>query len=145
MKANPLSCAAALAVQKVIADDKLLDNIRTQGAYLGQLLRERLQGPNALAAPVTFDVRGGGGFWGIEFDTDGKPFKFASPMAMLVQERCLENGLVIMGLTGGSNLEGTKGSHAILAPAYNVTKEEVEKIVDIFVKSVETVLKEAAT
>ncbi|KAF7977576.1 hypothetical protein HWV62_22319 [Athelia sp. TMB] len=144
-QANPLSCAAALAVQKVIADDKLLENIRTQGTYLGQLLRERLQGPNALAAPVTFDVRGGGGFWGVEFDTDGKSFQFSSPMAMLVQERCLVNGLVIMGLTGGSNLEGTKGSHAILAPAYNVTKEEVEKIVDIFVGSVEDVLKEAAT
>jgi adenosylmethionine-8-amino-7-oxononanoate aminotransferase len=29
-----------------------------------------------------------------------------------------------------------------LAPAYNVTKEEIEKIVDIFVNSVEEVLRE---
>ena len=47
---------------------------------------------------------------------------------------------IIMGFTGGANIEGTKGNHNMLSPAYNVTKEEVEKIVDVFVKSIEEVL-----
>ena len=108
-------------------------------------LRERLQGPNALAKPYTFDIRGGGGFWGVEFD-------FSSPesakvdfkgeqFSMLVQAKCLENGLVIMGFTGGANLEGTEGNHCIIAPAFNVTREEIQKILDIFIDSVESVLK----
>jgi 4-aminobutyrate aminotransferase-like enzyme len=35
MQAHPLCCSAALAVQEVIKSENLLENIRTQGAYLG--------------------------------------------------------------------------------------------------------------
>ncbi|TMJ47649.1 MAG: aspartate aminotransferase family protein, partial [Alphaproteobacteria bacterium] len=38
---HPLACAAALAVQGVIRRDKLLANVRTQGAYLSRRLNER--------------------------------------------------------------------------------------------------------
>jgi E3 ubiquitin-protein ligase TRIP12 len=62
-QANPLACAAALAVQREIADKDLLANCRVQGALLERLLRERLLGPNARARPYVFDIRGGGGFW----------------------------------------------------------------------------------
>jgi len=147
-QAHPLACAAALAVQKVIISENLLENVRTQGPYLGSLLRERLQSPNAPAAPFVFDIRGGGAWWGIEFD-------FTSPeaarldfkgqaFAMLVQARCLEKNLIVMGMTGGSNLEGTVGDHLMLSPAYNVTKGQVEQIVDIFVEGIEEILKEYA-
>ncbi|PFH51863.1 hypothetical protein AMATHDRAFT_39945 [Amanita thiersii Skay4041] len=145
-QAHPLSCAAALAVQEVIRSGNLLENIRNQGAYLAKLLNEKLRGPSSLAAPFTFDVRGGGGFWAIEFDfscpkaaqLDFNGEKFA----MLVQARALENGLIVMGMTGGANVEGTQGDHIILAPAYNVTKEEIEAIISILVRSVEQILKE---
>lgn len=147
MQAHPLACAASLAVQKVIVSENLLENIRTQGDYLAQLLRQKLQSPNAIAAPYTFDIRGGGGFWGIEFDFSSPEAKVldlkGQKFAMLVQARCLENGLVIMGLTGGANLEGTEGDHCILSPAYNVRREEIEKIADRFVQSVEDILRES--
>lgn len=117
---------------------------------IGKLLQERLTGPNSLALPYTFDVRGGGGFWGVEFDftidsnnNNGIVVDFkGESFAMLVQARALQNGLIVIGMVGGANLEGTKGDHIILAPAYNVTKEEIEKIVDIFVNSVEEILRE---
>ncbi|KAJ7091517.1 PLP-dependent transferase [Mycena belliarum] len=141
---NPLACAAALAVQKVIISENLLENCRTQGAYLEKLLKARLQGPNSASAPFTFDIRGGGGFWGVEFDFDcpecatldfrGEQF------AMLVQAHALANGLIVMGMTGGANLQGTKGDVIILAPAYNITPQEVEKIVQMFGDSVDAVL-----
>lgn len=145
-QAHPISCAAALAVQRVIESENLLENCRIKGAKLEVLLRDRLQGPNALAAPFMFDIRGGGGFWGIEFDFESPQassinFK-GKRFAMLVQARCLELGLIAMGLTGGANIEGTKGDHLILAPPFNVTDEEVEKIVAIFVRSVEEILRE---
>jgi len=145
-QAHPLACAASLAVQHVIEEENLLDNIRKQGEYLRQLLEEGLRGPNALAAPYTFDVRGGGGWWAVEFDFDvpeasSLNFK-GEQFAMLVQARALENGLIIIGMAGGSNLEGNKGDHIMLSPAYNVTKKEVEIIVKVTVKSVEEILKE---
>ncbi len=144
-QAHPIACAAALAVQKVIVEERLLENVGVVGPHLGALLRSRLTGPNARAAPYVWDIRGGGAWWAVEFDFttgekavqsgyEGKTF------ALDVQARALENGLVIMGFTGGSSLDGLKGNHCMFSPAYNVTKEEVEKIVDIFIKSVEEVL-----
>ncbi|KAJ7773328.1 pyridoxal phosphate-dependent transferase [Mycena metata] len=141
---NPLSCAAALAVQKVIISENLLENCRIQGAYLEKLLTARLQGPNSPSAPFTFDIRGGGGFWGVEFDfncpeaasLDLKGQSFA----MLVQAHALEHGLVIMAMTGTANVEGTKGDVILLAPAYNITAEQTEKIVEMFGNSVDAVL-----
>lgn len=49
-------------------------------------------------------------------------------------------GLVIMAFDGAADF----GGHCVLAPAYNITKEQVEKIVDIFVESVEELLRENA-
>ena len=115
--------------------------------YLARLLRKRLQSQNALAAPFTFDVRGGGAFWSVEFDFTGPEAANidlkGKAFAMEVQARCLKHGLIVMGMTGCANLENTQGDHIMLAPAYNVTQEEIEKIVDIFVKSTEEVLRES--
>lgn len=143
-QAHPISCAASLAVQKVIHDEDLLTSCRIQGAKLSQLLRERLLSPNSLVAPFVFDIRGAGLFWAVEFDftsQEASAYDFkAQKFAMLVQAKCIENGLIIMGMTGGANLEGTEGDHIILAPAYNITDTEVEKIVDGLVKSIDEVL-----
>ena len=87
-------------------------------------------------------------FWGIEFDFDSpeaKRYDFkGEQFALLVQERCFSNGLVIMAFGGCANLEGTQGDHCLLSPAYTVTTEELDKIVDIFVRSVEETLTEHA-
>jgi adenosylmethionine-8-amino-7-oxononanoate aminotransferase len=106
-----------------------------------------LCGPNAKSAPYIHDIRGGGLFWGVEFSyetLEAESFDFkGSSIAMLVQARALKNGIVIMGFTGGSNREGTKGDHIALAPAYNVTKDDIEMTVDILIQSVEEILAEA--
>jgi len=105
------------------------------------LLLKELTGQGARAAPFVFDIRGRGGFWAIEFDFENtKPDFKGSSFAMLVQARAMENGLIIMGMTGGADLQGNKGDHIILSPAYNVTKEEVETIVTIFARSINEIL-----
>jgi adenosylmethionine-8-amino-7-oxononanoate aminotransferase len=40
--AHPVGCAAALAVQRVIREDRLLDNVRVQSETLRGALEERL-------------------------------------------------------------------------------------------------------
>lgn len=64
---------------------------------------------------------------------------------MLLQYRAFENGVSLIGMTGGSNLEGTKGDHIILAPAYNVTTEQIEKIAAVVIESVEEILRESCS
>ncbi|KAJ7729418.1 hypothetical protein B0H14DRAFT_3617335 [Mycena olivaceomarginata] len=142
---------ASLAVQKVVKDENLVQNYHIQGVYLAcrithyiyslalVLPRKTAQGSPPgppLSTRFTFDICGRGGFWGIEVDFDGPEavmldFK-RQQFAMLVQAHVLEHGLVIMGMTGGVNLQGTKGNVILLAPVYNVTTQEVEKRKDVW-------------
>lgn len=119
-KAHPLACAAALAVQNVIESENLLENCRTTGSLLKKQLQEALSGPNTLASPYVFDIRGQGGFWAIEFDVDSDSAPRldlkGQRFAMLVQARALHNDLIVMGFTGGSELAGVRGDHIVLAP-----------------------------
>jgi E3 ubiquitin-protein ligase TRIP12 len=145
-QAHPIACAAAVAVQKVIAAESLLENGRQMGEYLAQLLRERLMSPGSLARLFTLDLRGGGSFWIVEFgftrlggeriDLKGQLF------AGLIKARSLEKGLIVCTSRSGGNAQGIQEDEIIFAPAYNITREEVEKVVDIFVESVEDVLRE---
>ena len=103
-------------------------------------------GPNAPSKPYVADIRGGGLFWGIEFELDeAAQAKLddnnsnGNRFGGLVQEIAFNNGLVIIGMSG--TVDGVKGEHAILAPPLNVTPEEIEKIVDLFVNSIEEACK----
>ncbi|KAI9573982.1 hypothetical protein HD554DRAFT_2202087 [Boletus coccyginus] len=145
-QAHPLACAASLAVQRVIREENLLPRVVQNGELMGKLLHQGLRAEGAMAKPFTFDIRGRGAFWGIEFDFSGHEEMLGFKMqtfAMLVQARCLKNGLIAIGMNGGANLDGSKGDHIILSPAYNATTEEIEKIVEIFVKSVDEILRES--
>ena len=145
-QAHPIACAASLAVQKVIAQENLLENARKQGEYLSAQLHEKLLAPNSVTAPYTFDIRGSGCWWGVEFDFDdpsarkvdlkGRSFAFE------VQQRAFDKGLIIMGMSGTAALDGSKGHAILLSPAYNVTKEQVDDIVRILVEAVAEVLQE---
>ncbi|KAJ6577994.1 pyridoxal phosphate-dependent transferase [Mycena capillaripes] len=139
--AHPLSCAASLAVQRVIQEEDLLSNCLKQGKLLGALLRSRLENPESNASPYITEIRGQGLFWAVEFNASPLDFK-GKPFGYLVETRCFQNNLLIMGMTGGANRDGTAGNHCMLAPAYNVTAEEVARIIDIFVDSVESVIAE---
>src|SRR5260370_41352429 len=62
---HPLACAAALAVQRVMRRDKLLANVRAQGAHLARRLYERFGNH-----PCVGDVRGRGLLQGLELVAD---------------------------------------------------------------------------
>jgi len=146
-QAHPLACAASLAVQRAIVEDDLLPKVVQNGELMNKLLRKALLAEGAAAKPFTFDIRGRGAFWGIEFDFSGpeaaKLDIKGETFAMLVQARCLRNGLIAMGMNGGATLDGSKGDHLMLGPAYNATTMEIEKIVEILVESVDEILRES--
>ena len=132
-QAHPMACAAAVAVQQVIAEEGLVANVAARGAQLEQALTERL-GNHAHIG----DIRGRGLFWAVEIVADRAskaPFDPALAIHERVRDLALEEGLACYPMNG--TLDGKYGDHAILAPPYLVTAAEVEEIADRFARAVQ--------
>lgn len=131
----PLSCAAALKVQQIIRRDGLVGKCAKQGLYLEKLLKEKLG-----EHPHVGDIRGNGMFWGLELvrDRDTKePLEVGWDVAGRIRDLALmqEN---INFYHGQGTVDGVVGDHLIVAPGYNVKKEEVEMIVDRLKRAVDS-------
>jgi len=145
-QAFPVASAAALTVQRIIKRDNLLENVRTQGAYLSSLLHKRLD-----SHPHVGDIRGMGLFWGIEFvqnRVSKEPFDPKLNIAKRVHSTGLSKKWSMSFYPSQGTADGTSGDHVIIAPAYNITPADVEHIVDTIegvIKDVfDTVAKEIA-
>jgi adenosylmethionine-8-amino-7-oxononanoate aminotransferase len=124
--AHPIACAAALAVQRVIEDDGLLARVRTQGASLDRLLRERLGGHRHVG-----DIRGRGLFRAVELVADRAsktPFDPALKLHARIKAAAFARGLGCY--PSGGTIDGVRGDHVVLAPPYIVSDEELDLIVD---------------
>jgi adenosylmethionine-8-amino-7-oxononanoate aminotransferase len=135
-QAHPVACAAAVAVQQVIADDGLLDNVRAMGALLEQRLVERFGNHRHVG-----DIRGRGLFWAIELVTDRATKQVFDPALKLnerVKREAFDRGLACYPM--GGTIDGRLGDHAILAPPYIVTPDQIDIIVDRFGAAVDAAL-----
>jgi adenosylmethionine-8-amino-7-oxononanoate aminotransferase len=124
--AHPVACAAALAVQKTIADENLLENVLVQGAHLERRLKECF-GNN----PNVGDIRGRGLFWAIEYVTDRSskmPFDPALKLNARVKREAMSRGLAIYAMPG--TIDGRTGDHTMLAPPFICTSVDIDIIVE---------------
>jgi adenosylmethionine-8-amino-7-oxononanoate aminotransferase len=122
---HPMACAAALAVQRVIQRDNLLDAVKRQGAGL----RERL-GHAFGEHPNIGDIRGRGLFMGLELVADRRrktPFDPALRLHARLKAEAMTRGLCVYPM--GGTLDGLRGDHVLLAPPFIVTDEELDLIV----------------
>lgn len=125
-QAFPVACAAALATQNIILRDNLLENVCTQGDYLHSLLAEYIGGH-----PCVGDIRGKGLFWGIEFvmdKTTKEPFHPSLNIAKRIHNVGLSRPHSMSFYPGQGTVDGLRGDHIIIAPAYNVTRDDIELI-----------------
>lgn len=137
---HPVACAAAAEVQRIIYEEDLVRNVSEMGTLLERGLKERLGGH-----PYVGDIRGKGLFWGIEFVRDRKtkkPFDPKLGVAMAVHQKGMEEKYSISIYPGTGTVDGKVGDHVLIAPAYNVTREDIEKIVDLAAKVIEEVFDE---
>ncbi|KAI1384651.1 PLP-dependent transferase [Hypoxylon trugodes] len=128
---HPVVCAAALRVQQIIERDNLLPNVRAQGRYLEKLLQNKLRNH-----PHVGDIRGRGLFWGIEFvsDKDSKePFDPTLQLARRIHETALSPPHNMAVYFGQGCAGQGRGDHVMIMPAYNVTREVIDTIVEKFV------------
>ncbi|KAJ5131534.1 Pyridoxal phosphate-dependent transferase major region subdomain 2 [Penicillium bovifimosum] len=129
---HPVSCAAALAVQKTIQEQSLLDNVREMGAYLESQLKQRFENH-----PHVGDIRGKGLFWGLEFVKDKatkEPFDSEVRLSSLIQGKGLEPEYSVSLYGCSGTVDGIKGDHLVLAPPFVVSKTEIDLLVDTLEK-----------
>lgn len=135
--AHPLACAAALAVQDVIREDRLLDRVKERGKQLEQRLTERFGNHRHVG-----DIRGRGLFWAIELVADraGRTsFDPALKLNQKIKAEALANGLGCY--PGGGTVDGVRGDHVLLAPPYIASADEINLIVDKLGTAVDNVLR----
>lgn len=122
---HPVACAAALAVQRVIARDNLLANVRDRGAQLERALRRRLG-----THPHVGDIRGRGLFWGIELVAERAtkaPFSPARRLHAGIKAEALARGLAVYPM--GGTVDGRLGDHVLLAPPFICDAATIDEIV----------------
>ena len=135
---HPIACAAALAVQKVIAEQGLLTNVRRQGAALLAALQQRFG-----QHPHVGDIRGRGLLLGLELVADraGKrPFDPALALHARVKRAAMEAGMLCY--PSGGCADGKAGDHVLLAPPFTVTSDEIELILARLASSIDAAIAE---
>ncbi|KIW32102.1 uncharacterized protein PV07_03672 [Cladophialophora immunda] len=126
-QAHPVGCAAALAVQKILRRDGLVENVARLDRFLYPLLVDTFK-----SSKYVGDIRGRGLFWGIEFVQDKTTRESFPPQVGFggrFQAMVFDLGVAVY--PGSSTVDGKKGDHAILSPPYNVTEDELRKIVEV--------------
>jgi adenosylmethionine-8-amino-7-oxononanoate aminotransferase len=124
--AHAIACAAALAVQQVIRDERLLDRVREAGEYLRSRLTDRFGSHRAVG-----DIRGRGLLMALELVAEREtktPFDPGEKMSARVKAEAFERGLLVY--PGSGTVDGRRGDHVLLAPPYNVTDAEIDVIVE---------------
>jgi adenosylmethionine-8-amino-7-oxononanoate aminotransferase len=130
------SCAAGVAVQKIVIRENLLAKVRANEPRLRSMIAEALTGVEAVG-----DIRGRGHFIATELVADSKtkkPFDASHKLFMHIRQRALENGLICYPV--GGNVDGVNGDVVILAPPYNSTDAELTEMVDKMAMSIKQVL-----
>jgi adenosylmethionine-8-amino-7-oxononanoate aminotransferase len=138
---HPLACAAALAVQRTVREQNLLDNVRTQGTRLRALLQERL-GDH----PHVGDIRGRGLFFGVELVADRvtkAPFDPSRQLHSRIKAEAMRRGLLVYPM--GGTVDGRSGDHVLLAPPFIVDEMQINELVDKLVVTLDAALEASKT
>jgi adenosylmethionine-8-amino-7-oxononanoate aminotransferase len=121
-----MACAAALAVQRVLKRDRLVERCAAQGEKLAARLRQAFAGH-----PHVGDVRGRGLFRAIEFVADRgtkAPFDPERKIAARIRAEAMATGLLCYPM--GGTIDGRLGDHVLLAPPFIIDDDELDQLVD---------------
>ena len=133
-----MACAAALAVQKVLARDSLVERCATQGRRLREELDEAF-----CYHPFVGEVRGRGLFQAVELVADRsskEPFDPALKLHAKVKRAALDLGLACYPM--GGTIDGARGDHVLLAPPFIISDDELDLLVERLVEAIDTAIGE---
>lgn len=125
---NPLACASALAVMKVMKRDDYAGKAR----HIGEVVTKRYKELQE-KYPVIGDVRGLGAMIGIEFVTDRETKEPATKLVADIIHNAMQKGLLLESCGTASN------TIRFLAPL-TMTDEQMERGLEIFEESIKEAL-----
>jgi adenosylmethionine-8-amino-7-oxononanoate aminotransferase len=123
---HPTACAAGLAVQRVIAEEGLLERVRRMGDRLEESLVERFGNHRHVG-----EIRGRGLFRGLELVQDRttkEPFDPAFGLNARIKKAGMALGLMCYPM--GGTIDGRRGDHVLLAPPFIIDDGHVAEITD---------------
>lgn len=120
--ANPVSCAAGMALLDVLEQDQLQENSRVLGNYFKEQLLNMAADFEELG-----DVRGEGLFLGLDIVKDEKSKKANPELAREIQRQLKKNGILV-------GTDGPQNSIIKIKPPLCVSESDVEEFLDIFQK-----------
>jgi adenosylmethionine-8-amino-7-oxononanoate aminotransferase len=138
---HPMACAAALAVQRTIEGERLLGNVRKQGAALRARLEQRFG-----SHPHIGEIRGRGLFLGLELVADRAsraPFDPDLRLHARIKAAAMARGL--MCYPAGGTIDGRRGDHILLAPPFIIEGAQVAEIVERLGDAVDAALAEVTS
>ncbi|UNI19583.1 putative secondary metabolism biosynthetic enzyme [Purpureocillium takamizusanense] len=139
-QAHGVGCAAALAVQKVLRRDRLIERCATKGKWLKNSLNTTFGDCEYVG-----NIRGKGLFWGIEFVKDKatkEPFEPGLRFTWRMLDEALRRGRAMYPRAGTA--DGAKGDHVIIAPPYNMSDEDFDSMMRLLKDTYDTVEKDVA-
>ncbi|AXA73635.1 aspartate aminotransferase family protein [Achromobacter insolitus] len=135
---HPVACAAALAVQRIVLRDKLVDRVAEMGGKFGAMLSARLG-----SHPHVADIRGRGMFWSVELAEDpGSLRPYAPERRLHARIKTQARKLGLLCYPGGGTIDGTHGDHVLLAPPYLSTADELGFAADALARAIDLALKD---
>lgn len=135
--AHPSACAAALAVQSVIKEEQLLENVKVMSDYLFSGMRERFAEHAYIG-----DIRGRGLFMGIELVSDREtkqPFAAETALNIKVKQAAFERGLMCYPMAG--TIDGRNGHHVLIAPPFILQQAQADELMDKFTLALDDTFK----
>ncbi len=135
--AHPMACAAALEVQRIIAEERLLERVKSLGHHLERRLTERFGNHRHVG-----DIRGRGLFQAVELVADRatrEPFDPALKLNQRIKAAAFEGGLACY--PAGGTVDGKRGDHVLLAPPYIASAEDIDLIVERLGTAVDSALR----
>jgi adenosylmethionine-8-amino-7-oxononanoate aminotransferase len=123
---HPIACAGALAVQKIVQRDNLMERVQK----LGALLREQLDADLG-QHPHIGDIRGRGLFIGVELVSEReskKPFDPGLKIHAKIKAEAMARGLMVYPM--GGTIDGVQGAHILLAPPFILEEQVIGTIVE---------------
>jgi hypothetical protein len=130
---HPIACAAALAVQRTIESEGLLEGVVAKGDHLRRALNQAF-----LNHPYVGDIRGRGLLVGVELVDDRgskAPFDPAKQVHAKVKREAMARGLLVY--PSGGTIDGTHGDHVLIAPPYIVQQSEIDTIASVLRRAVD--------
>jgi 4-aminobutyrate aminotransferase len=114
---SPVACAAALATIRFIEENRLAEHARELGQHALDRMAAMME-----RHPLIGDIRGLGLFLGIELVKD-----------RTTGERAIEEAEAVMyaALSRGLSFKLTMGNILTLTPALTITREEMDRALDI--------------